>query len=967
MGTTSVRPRCPICGTKSWHRDPLSGAIVCEEGHLLPSFLEETDDTQEGPSQHAQTTRRFRKNKGKRYRAPTNNHFHGDRAEFAVWQAMQLIFREQCRIAVDELGWPDAFENIARDLWTFLVVSANPPAAPRDYVRGDEPAGSYSGPKPGDRFTRVGRKNRTTNSDGIKVEDEDDIKLNAELQGGSGNGSGTTRSTAEGAATVQTEDADAVKSFSSDESDESDASSVFSEGGDDADNEREPPSSLSSRPTSPSFPYPPGGPFLPKDPNRFAPPRPSRTGAPRLPRVSLDPRGSPRMESTLLLLYLTAMTMKLPVFLGDIWHLAETQQLPYISAGQRILPLGLQRHLQDYHRDLLNPQSLPALFPSSSALGSSAPSAHRTSPDSVQAFLGKLVEMFREDWGVEIPDANTTLMIDRLCTLAALPPLASHIVHELIPLLPEPFSSKSSQFQLATPDQVPKLARPRTFEAAQARGRACWSGVQGNPWMEWRVALPEVKLASVVLSVAKALWGLGELEGEERKRGQENGGDGEDEKDESPITALRECRLEYASELGFESVDEWVVEIERITASRRPGDVRALWHKSVTELNDDEIEAYLDFFEEKIACPEQVPKRMFTISRFVRPAYPRPRLYPIPSASSYLSSVHSPSPASSPAPYNAPGSSDTPYTRLLIALAPYLLPVPTNFSISSEGSNRAFATTSAPYLDAFVEQLEMAFASSRPVPSASDGEAQDQDNDEQEAGGQGEEAEDEEGDGSESYVEPHVPGSDSDDTDDVEDKIMRRVIKEVIAARTDLTSGSDEDEDDVGESDQGDGVNGSWEEGVEGDSEDGSVDEDVEGSSTYGDAYELIDDSDEEVASSRSSSLWPCLPVKRVMDDSDDEVVARPSSSVSRRSFSPVSSPSKPNRHFPHSHSHPFRRTSLDPSQHSSSPTPPRGPSSSSSTLWSGRLPQDEGQQSGAAGRLRDSVFVESEGEMDEQ
>lgn len=29
------RRRCPICGSKQWHKEPSSGLITCSEGHVL--------------------------------------------------------------------------------------------------------------------------------------------------------------------------------------------------------------------------------------------------------------------------------------------------------------------------------------------------------------------------------------------------------------------------------------------------------------------------------------------------------------------------------------------------------------------------------------------------------------------------------------------------------------------------------------------------------------------------------------------------------------------------------------------------------------------------------------------------------------------------------------------------------------------------------------------------------------------
>lgn len=274
----------------------------------MQGYVQETTETQEGPSQHTQTTRRIRKGRTKKEKPPSNDHFHGDRATFLVWQCMQLILREQLRILIDEMGWPVELEAVARDLWTMLVASSNVAAAPVDHEKGEEPAGSYSGPRPGDRYTRAGRKpyGRRGAKKPVK-KDPDEDEADAEEDGG----------TAGGTTTTDAEDAD-------EDDEESDADSYFSEG-QDADDER-PRAGAASRANSPFSRQPsPGGAGAtthsqdePAAATRY-PQHKRRSLAPAQPKTD-DPREHPRMEFTLLVIYLAGVTLRLPVFLADLFR-----------------------------------------------------------------------------------------------------------------------------------------------------------------------------------------------------------------------------------------------------------------------------------------------------------------------------------------------------------------------------------------------------------------------------------------------------------------------------------------------------------------------------------------------------------------------------------------------------------------------------------------------------------------------
>jgi hypothetical protein len=226
---------------------------------------------------------------------------------------MQLIFREQCRVVIDELGWPVEIEAVARDLWGMLVASSNVPPAPRDYDRDEEMPGSYSGPKPGDRYTRKGRKKKSKRSSG------GDGGSDSQDEGEDGDDHNGT-----GAATSGTE-----RQRDDDDSQESDASSLFSAAGVEADDERpsgKHPASRSASRANTATPPPGPGDGEASDAkenyaNLYAPPKRRRLPAAMRPPVpSADPRDAPRLEFTLLLLYLACVSLRLPIFLSDIFR-----------------------------------------------------------------------------------------------------------------------------------------------------------------------------------------------------------------------------------------------------------------------------------------------------------------------------------------------------------------------------------------------------------------------------------------------------------------------------------------------------------------------------------------------------------------------------------------------------------------------------------------------------------------------
>lgn len=317
--------------------------IVCEEGHLLQNYLQESIEAQE-QSQHVSTRRSVRKNRAPKVRAPTNDHFHGDRAAFLQAQCLQLILRLQLRAMVDHLGFPAELEGVCRDLWALLQASGGLPAAPRDFDRGEEGAGSYSGPREGMRYVRKGSTKRKVKAgSGSDQQDEE----------GDGDGGGTdTEGVTSPGQSIHSSD---IQDSESDQ-DQLNTSQY-------PHIQPIPPASAAGASTLPSATAP-ASEYVDPDTHQAEPTQPPEYVNPFAPPPAQpkpwhksyqgDPRKRARMDHLLVILYLGCVTLRLPVFLHDVVRLAETGQIVYLNARQ-VLPPEMQQHLGVGEAELLNP------------------------------------------------------------------------------------------------------------------------------------------------------------------------------------------------------------------------------------------------------------------------------------------------------------------------------------------------------------------------------------------------------------------------------------------------------------------------------------------------------------------------------------------------------------------------------------------------------------------------------------
>ncbi|KAG7096862.1 hypothetical protein E1B28_004270 [Marasmius oreades] len=133
------RRRCPICRSKQWHKEPLSGLIACSEGHILQNYRNETNEAEDMGTHVLQkrTLKSDRKQKGKESRANPKL-YHGARGRYLYFQCQQLILRKQVVALLQLRNLPVEFEAVCRDIWALhLSLLPDPPSA-EPYFHGSQ-------------------------------------------------------------------------------------------------------------------------------------------------------------------------------------------------------------------------------------------------------------------------------------------------------------------------------------------------------------------------------------------------------------------------------------------------------------------------------------------------------------------------------------------------------------------------------------------------------------------------------------------------------------------------------------------------------------------------------------------------------------------------------------------------------------------------------------------------------------
>ncbi|KAG0692073.1 hypothetical protein DFH29DRAFT_1085014 [Suillus ampliporus] len=132
------RRKCPVCGSKQWHKDSSSGLVACSEGHVIQNYRNESGETQDlgNYAMRKRTLKSGRQKKARQSRADPKL-YHGERARFHYYQCLQLVLRKQIAALIALWDLPPEFEIVCRDTWTLhlTLLPRPPPAEPYHHMR----------------------------------------------------------------------------------------------------------------------------------------------------------------------------------------------------------------------------------------------------------------------------------------------------------------------------------------------------------------------------------------------------------------------------------------------------------------------------------------------------------------------------------------------------------------------------------------------------------------------------------------------------------------------------------------------------------------------------------------------------------------------------------------------------------------------------------------------------------------
>ncbi|KAI0375615.1 hypothetical protein BV20DRAFT_933153 [Pilatotrama ljubarskyi] len=295
------RRKCPVCGSKQWHKEPSSGLITCSEGHVLQNYRNETREVTElGP--HAVRKRNLKSGRKKKERQSKADPklYHGERARFHYFQCLQVILRMQVAALTRLWELPPEFELVCRDIWALnLSLLPNPPSPEpllhlHDTLGEDQPS----------------KANLTARPSPDPDEQDDDE-------------------------TLAGENADESSSSSSSSESDSDGSDTHSELDELMRENSETPSS--------------------EEDELESTPRPQATA-----RVS-ERRNFGHYDApatTISCLVLACWTLRIPVMYTDFVSVIESYDLPYLDP-LRLLPENMTRHLRKHTVQALSPHFPP--------------------------------------------------------------------------------------------------------------------------------------------------------------------------------------------------------------------------------------------------------------------------------------------------------------------------------------------------------------------------------------------------------------------------------------------------------------------------------------------------------------------------------------------------------------------------------------------------------------------------------
>ncbi|KAF8486527.1 hypothetical protein JB92DRAFT_2760060 [Gautieria morchelliformis] len=121
--------RCPICRSKTWHKDA-RGLVSCSEGHVMQNYIPESIQHSE-PGPHAlrrRTLKTARDREGRGVSRADAGLYHGPRARWLYFECLQLLLRKQTAALTREWRLPREFETVCRDVWALhLSLLPRPP------------------------------------------------------------------------------------------------------------------------------------------------------------------------------------------------------------------------------------------------------------------------------------------------------------------------------------------------------------------------------------------------------------------------------------------------------------------------------------------------------------------------------------------------------------------------------------------------------------------------------------------------------------------------------------------------------------------------------------------------------------------------------------------------------------------------------------------------------------------------
>ncbi|KAJ7638901.1 hypothetical protein FB45DRAFT_904216 [Roridomyces roridus] len=134
-----MAPRCPVCRSRQWHKEPSSGLVACSEGHILQNYRQETNEV-DGFGPHALKKRALKSTRQHRSRAENDPQlYHGNRARYFYFQCLQLLLRHQIAFLTDRWSLPVEFEVVCRDLWALHLSLLRDPPPHEPYVSAKDP------------------------------------------------------------------------------------------------------------------------------------------------------------------------------------------------------------------------------------------------------------------------------------------------------------------------------------------------------------------------------------------------------------------------------------------------------------------------------------------------------------------------------------------------------------------------------------------------------------------------------------------------------------------------------------------------------------------------------------------------------------------------------------------------------------------------------------------------------------